>query len=121
YDRKVSEAAAAANELVGQFRLHLAFVNARSNESQHAAKAALSDRASVAKELDFRVRFDAAQRVHQTRQAAIIVQRIPRLAIPNETRVARFNLGDGAFVFVAVEINVVALAHQPVEQSRKVL
>ena len=55
--------------------------------------------------------------MQQRSQAAIIVQRIPRLAIPNETRVARFNLGDGAFVFVAVEINVVALAHQPVEHA----
>ena len=60
-----------------------------------------------------------AQSVHQRRQPLIIVQRITPHRVRHEARLASLHFDDGALVFVAVQINMLALAHEPVGQARE--
>ena len=90
-------------------------IDAGLHESQDAPEASFGNCTGLLDSFDFPVRLDDPQPVHQPRQALIIVQWIPRLAILDKPGVACFHLDDGAFVLVGIEVNMLALAHQPVQ------
>ena len=53
-----------------------------------------------ADELDFEVGFSDAQPVQQPREPMIIMERITRLTLPDESRLPGFNHDIGAFMLV---------------------
>jgi hypothetical protein len=57
--------------------------------------------------------------VHQARQSLVLVQWIAPHDVRDETRFACFHFDDRAFVFIAVQANVLALAHQSMKQARE--
>ena len=115
-DGRVGKAAAAADELVRQFRLDLDLVHAGFHKFQQALEAAPREVAGVLQRGDFRLRLHHAELVHHARQPLVIMQRILPHHVRHETRLARFDFDVRALVLVRVQINVLALAHQAVEE-----
>ena len=79
------------------------------------AKPCLRDVAGLPDQVDLDRGLHRAQPVHQPGQPVIIVQRIAPLALADEPRVAGLHFDHRPLVLVGVQVDVLALAHQPVE------
>ncbi len=104
---------------MGEFRLDFRLGHAGFDELQHPSNTLLGDLRGLPDDLDFRRRLDNAEPMHQPGQPLVIVERIPPPAIGHETRLARLDLDDRALVLVRVQVNVLALAHEPVKALGK--
>lgn len=118
-DGRIRKPAAVADEFVLELGFHLIFPDARSGEVEHAAESPVGEVAGFADEIEFELGFNAAQTVHQRGEPLEIVDGITADGIQHEAGFATFHLNDGALVLVGVEKDMIALAHQPVEQPEK--
>src|SRR6185503_14045968 len=118
-NRRVGKGASGAGELVPEFRFDLRFSDARTRELEHTAKAFPGQRARLADQLDLVLGFYNAQLVQQPGKAVIVVERIALQCLGHKTRFAGFDIDDRPLVLVGIEVNVFALAHEPMEQTRE--
>src|SRR6267154_5186249 len=102
-NRPISKTAASLDEFMGEFRFDFGLVNTGFNKAADAKEPRLGDRAGFAHEVDFEVRFDNPQPVHQSSKPLIIVQWVAGLGVFEESSVARFDFNDGALVLVCIE------------------
>src|SRR5688572_7166033 len=59
--------------------------------------------------------------MHHTRESVVIMYWIPANNIGDKASFARFDFNHSTLVFVGVQINMLAFAHQSMEQARKIL
>ncbi len=95
-----------------EFSFHLGFVHSRSHELQDAAKTRGGDRNRRPEPLEFQIALHAAQQRQNPPEPMILVQWVAPLAFLHKSCVARGHLDRGPVMFVAVEIDMLHLAHQ---------
>src|SRR5687768_17394290 len=97
-DWLIRESRAIANELVRKFRLDLALVDAWLDDAEDAPEPVFGEMAGLPRELQFRLRLDRAQAMHQTGKPLIVVQRIPAQRVCHEASIASFDFHHRALV-----------------------
>src|SRR5262245_46257165 len=112
-DRQIREAGALPDEFMRELRFDFGIKLARLQETEHAAKTAFGNGASLFEEIDFDVRLYDPQLVHQSRQTLIIVQGITAHRGRDKPSITRLDLDDGTLVLIGIEIHVLAIAHEP--------
>ena len=118
-DGVVGEAGAAAGEFVGEFGLDFDFVDAGLDLFEEVAEALFGDGDGLFEEFDFRLGFNDAQLVQEAGEAVVLMERILRLGLADETEVAGLDRVGGALVFVGVKVNVFGLAEELAEEDGK--
>ena len=111
------ETTPSADEFVGEFRLDFVFGHARPGEAEGAVKSRRRHLARPANEIHFRLGLDGAQPVQERGEAPVVMQRIAADGGGDKTGVAARHADEGARVFIGVEEDGAALAHQAMEEG----
>ena len=118
-DRRVGKLAALPQEFVGELGFDFHFIDARPNKTAHAPEPGFRDRARLAQQRQLALRFHGPQPMHDPREPLIIMQRIGFLHLGDEPGFARLHDNRGALMLVGIQIDVLALTHQPMKQRAK--
>src|SRR6185369_10634621 len=119
-DGRIGELAAAPDKFVGELGFELHFIDARLEEAADAAETGPGDIAGFAEQADFGGGLDGAKPVRQPAETLIVVQGVSLLDAPDKTGLPGFDDDLSALVFVGVEVDVIALAHETMEEGAKV-
>ena len=104
---------------MGEFRFDFELAHPGFDELQSPQESAPGQRTRFADELYLRFGLDRAEPVHEGSQAPEIVERVPAHGVGDEARFARLHFHNRPVMLIAVEVNVVRLANEPMEQAEK--
>src|ERR1051325_5087744 len=118
-DREIRKARPTTSEFMGELRLDFEFRDTRFYKSEAAPEAGPGNSAGPAKQRQSGFGFGHPQLMQERREPSIIVKRVATNYVRNKPRIAILDFNDSAFVFVGVEINMLAFTEQLVEYPRK--
>ena len=116
-DRLVGHFRPVLRELVDQLRLELVFHHPRLEAGEHPPQADVGDVDRPAEKLDLGRVLHRPQAPHDRRQPLVAVERIAGHELARVADVAGIGLGAVALVFVRVEKDPLALAHQDMKHA----
>ena len=119
-NRLVGHFAAIASELADEFGLQFVFHHARLEHREHATESTIGDLDRPPHKLHLGGIFHRPQLPQEWLETFVAVERIPSQQCSGLSQVTGFDLGARPLVFVGVEVDPLALAHECVQHARKV-
>ena len=119
-DRLVGHFATLPSELTDQFGLQFVFHHARPKRREHATESTVGDLDRPPHKLHLGGVLHRPQLPQERLETFVAVERISRQERAGLSQVAGFDLGARPLVFVGVEVDPLALAHERVQHARQV-